>query len=230
MARQAGTPQLYNRDAERAVLGSCLLGRLDLVAKARAGLPPDAFYVARHATIWRTICSLADDGIPADGLMVDIRAKELGERWSDAEDRLYVLELAEQAPVAANPAHVSEVARWARLRRVWETGTRLAQQAASVAEVGADVGGRLEALLAQPQTQLADLSAPVVDEPGSWRPVDIEPILSGTWTTPEPAVGQRADGRAFLYAGKVHTAAGEAESGKSWFSVALGVAEMAAGR
>src|SRR5438105_1101597 len=127
MATRGGHPVLYNRDAERAVLGCCLLGRLDLVAKARAGLPADAFYVARHATIWRCICALADDGTPADPLTVDIRAKELGERWNTAEDRAYLVDLLHDAPLTLNLAHVAEVARWARLRRVWETGTRLTQ-------------------------------------------------------------------------------------------------------
>src|SRR6266498_2372321 len=110
MARQAGTPQLYDRDAERAVLGACLLGRLDLVAKARAGLPSDAFYVARHATVWRCVCALADDGIPADPLTVDVRAKQSGERWNTGEDRVYLAGLLHDAPLTLNLAHVAEVA------------------------------------------------------------------------------------------------------------------------
>jgi hypothetical protein len=227
---RGSTPLLYNRDAERAVLGSCLLGRLEVVTKTRAVLPADAFYVARHAMIWRAVCALADDGIAADPLTVDIRAKELGERWSDGEDRLYLAELLAAAPLGHNPMHVAEVARWARLRRVWETGTRLAQQATAVADAGVDLGGRLESLLAEAQSRLSDLAAPAAEEPGSWRPVDIEPILTGTFTTPQPTVGRRSDDRAFLYPGRVHTAAGESESGKTWFATALGVAEMDAGR
>jgi len=154
----AGTPLLYNRDAERAVLGACLLGKLDIIAQSRAALAGTEFYLARHAMVWRAICSLADEGIAADPLAVAVRAKEIGERWNDAEDHLYLIELYEAAPLAFNLFHIGEIAKWARLRLVWETGTRMLQQAAAVADTGVDFDGRLEALLASAQTELADLS------------------------------------------------------------------------
>ena len=147
-------PQLHNRDAERAVLGSCLLGKLDLVAEIRAQLPADAFYTPRHAALWRVICALADDGIPADPITVPTRAKQAGERWSDPDDTVWLTELYSQAPLVASPAHAAEVARWSRIRRIYETGTRLAQLAEGVT---GDVEERLDQLLATAQAELAGL-------------------------------------------------------------------------
>lgn len=63
----------------------------------------------------------------------------------------------------------------------------------------------------------------------TWSMVDIETILDGTWTPPEPHVGRRGDGRGLLYPGRIHTVAGESEAGKGWFMVALTVAELNAG-
>jgi hypothetical protein len=158
MARQnTSVPVLYNREAERAVLGACLLGRLDLVTRTRAALPPDPFYVARHAMIWRAICSLADQGIAADPLTVTIRLKEAGERW-DAETGLYLHELYDAAPLVHNPAHTAEITRWARLRLVWEAGTRMTQLAAGIADQGAP-DDRLNQLVTQTQSDLAEIGA-----------------------------------------------------------------------
>jgi hypothetical protein len=228
MAGQAGAPLLYNKDAERAVLGSCLLGHLDHIAAARAALPADPFYPRRHAMIWRTICSLADAGIAPDPLAVRLRAVELRERWDDKADTLYVVELYHDA-LPYNGYHVTEVAKWAHLRAVWHTATRIEQKVRTVADAGVDVGDELAKLLGQAQSDLATLGSPRDDQPHTWRPENIEAILDGTYTTPEPTVGKRADGRSFLYPGLVHTAAGESESGKSWLAVALGIAEMDAG-
>ncbi|MDA0334269.1 MAG: hypothetical protein O2782_03795 [bacterium] len=68
-----------NLDAERAVLGACLLGR-DGAQRALEAMPGDPdviFYQRRHAKIWRVVRDLADDDEAIDQLPV---SAELGRR------------------------------------------------------------------------------------------------------------------------------------------------------
>ncbi|CAL8975439.1 hypothetical protein TESS_TESS_00849 [Tessaracoccus sp. O5.2] len=51
--------------------------------------------------------------------------------------------------------------------------------------------------------------------PSSWAPVDLEPVLSGTYVPPTPTLWPRADGLCLLYPGLTHSVHGESESGKS---------------
>ncbi len=158
------TAQLHNRDAERALLGSCLLGKSDLVVRVRELLPDGAFYTPKHAALWRVICALVDDGVAPDQITVPARARQT-ERWADPEDTLYVHDLYEQAPLAAGNAtwYAAEIARWARIRRVHQAGTRLAQLAEGVAESGS-VEARLDDVLAVAQAELGALATDSVGE------------------------------------------------------------------
>lgn len=63
----------------------------------------------------------------------------------------------------------------------------------------------------------------------SWQPVDLGPVLDGTWSPPTPSVGLRHDGIPVLYPGRVHTLASETEAGKTWFALALARDELDAG-
>jgi len=76
-----------------------------------------------------------------------------------------------------------------------------------------------------------DQAPPGEDRPArrSWRPVDLGPVLDGTWRRPEPTVGHRDDGKGLFYPGRVHVVAAEAEAGKTWFALAAIAAELALG-
>ncbi len=63
----------------------------------------------------------------------------------------------------------------------------------------------------------------------SWRPVDISPVLDGTWTSTVPTVASRTDGQPLLYAGRVHTIASESEAGKTWFALSAARDELDVG-
>lgn len=82
------------------------------------------------------------------------------------------------------------------------------------------------ALKAQPaappvQTQpaatddIADEDLTGLDLAPTWRPVDLEPILTGSYTPETPQLYPRSDGIALVYPGRVHSFHGESESGKS---------------
>ncbi|TNM69158.1 hypothetical protein FHN55_05075 [Streptomyces sp. NP160] len=53
-------------------------------------------------------------------------------------------------------------------------------------------------------------------ESPSWGRIDLTAYLDGTHKPQEPELLRRTDGRALLYAGRVHSFHGESESGKSW--------------
>ena len=64
---------------------------------------------------------------------------------------------------------------------------------------------------------------------GTWRPVDLGPVLDGTYRRPEPTVGTRDDGHGLFYPGRIHTVAAEAEGGKTWLALTACAEELAAG-
>jgi hypothetical protein len=53
----------------------------------------------------------------------------------------------------------------------------------------------------------------------TWAPIDLGPILDGEELEPPPTMLQRLDEIGLLYSGKVHSFAGEPESGKSWLAL-----------
>ena len=70
------------------------------------------------------------------------------------------------------------------------------------------------------------------DEPParrSWRPVDLGPVLDGTYRRPQASVGHRDDGKGLFYPGRVHVVAAEAEAGKTWFALTAIAEELTLG-
>jgi hypothetical protein len=82
-----------------------------------------------------------------------------------------------------------------------------------------------------------DLTPPAFDAPGwadpdepsarrSWQPVDLGPVLDGTYQPPMPTVGERDDGVGLFYPGRKHTVASESEAGKTWYALHAAVVEL----
>lgn len=63
----------------------------------------------------------------------------------------------------------------------------------------------------------------------SWQPVDLDPVLSGSWKPLEPVVGRRRDGIGMFYRGKLHTVSSESEAGKTWLILAAAWEELRRG-
>lgn len=74
-----------------------------------------------------------------------------------------------------------------------------------------------------------DGDIPVLDTPRSWRPIDLDQVLDGSWEPARPTVGQRTDGTGMFYPGKVHTISSESEAGKTWMALSAVVDELVAG-
>lgn len=64
----------------------------------------------------------------------------------------------------------------------------------------------------------------------SWRPRVLDNILDGSYKPPEPTVGSRDDGIGLFYPGRIHSAVGESEGGKTWFALLASLYEIKAGR
>jgi AAA domain len=72
-----------------------------------------------------------------------------------------------------------------------------------------------------------DYPDPLADEGRrSWQPVDLGPVLDGTYRPPMPTVGEREDGVGLFYPGRKHTVASESEAGKTWFALHSAVVEL----
>ena len=63
----------------------------------------------------------------------------------------------------------------------------------------------------------------------TWRPVDLGPVLDGTYQPPMPTVGARDDGVGLFYPGRVHSVASESEGGKTWLALTAAAHELRAG-
>lgn len=67
------------------------------------------------------------------------------------------------------------------------------------------------------------------EPPSTWRPVNLDDVLNGTYQPPQPNVGTRQDGVGLFYPGRMHGVIGESESGKTWFLLSACAEEMCNG-
>lgn len=223
------TAEDLHDQAERAVLGACLIGSEQAIAETAAILTSSDFHRPHHATIYATIVSMWAAGRPVDPVTITGALLDTGDihRCGGAP---YLHRLVEQVPSAASAAYYArQVADRAAVRRLHSIGLQL-QNAADV-----DDADRRRHLL---DSAVTDLDAMVghlrgqgFDTPpgSSWKPVDIGPVLSGETRQIEPMVGAREDGQAILYPGRLHTIASESEAGKTWFCAALVDSEIRSG-
>lgn len=68
--------------------------------------------------------------------------------------------------------------------------------------------------------------APLIEATTSWGEIDADAALRGDLDEPEPEFLPRNDGPCLLYRGKVHSIAGEPESGKGWFALSASIDVM----
>lgn len=114
----------------------------------------------------------------------------------------------------------AEVARcWGKLeaeaarQNEWVDGIAGPITAESRPDPGPPIDGTA-ALKPEPQPE-DDQTEPDPALPASWRPVDLDDILNGTYQPETPALFPRTDDHALLYPGRIHSFHGESESGKS---------------
>lgn len=114
--------------AEASVLGSMLLSRQAILDVTEIINNPDQmFYRPAHATIYKGILALIAAGEPADPLLLTDHLKRCGD-IDRAGGPAYIHRCVESVATAANAAYYAQIVRnLALLRRVVDTGTRVAQ-------------------------------------------------------------------------------------------------------
>lgn len=211
-------------DAERSVLGALLIAPESL-AKVADWLTVDDFYRDAHRVIFSAIMDLSAKRQPIDAVTLGdqfVRNSEAGAIGGPA----YLTELANATPGAANiVAYAEIVVEKARLRRLIETGTRLAGDAFDGRSGAQDLiattvhtlsqmqAGGVRSGLRSVKTALRDLYAEM-----SSRFVR-EPGLIGL-PTPWHAINERLDG---LQDGNLYIVAARPSMGKSVFGGQIAV-------
>lgn len=210
------------RIREQVLIGAAMLWR-DIADVLAETIAVESFEHPAHRRVWAAIRVLRDRGEPAEELRV---LAELGDDIARVGGAPFLAECVERVPPRESvPHYAREVARAARDRRLRMLGERLA--------AAPDVGdpAAVDAIAAEVREALASEGADRSAETPrrSWRPVDLGPVLAGTYEPPRPTVGRRDDGVGLFYPGRMHTIASESEAGKTWFALYAVRAELEAG-
>lgn len=129
-----------NLDAERAVLGSCLI---DPAAfdKVSGFLKPNAFYRERHAWLYEAMQALANRHEPLDFITVTDEMERQG-RLEEAGGPAFITELITDIPTALYVEHYARIVeRTATLRRLLAAAGKIAELAY---EEGDDLNGVID--------------------------------------------------------------------------------------
>lgn len=97
----------YNREAEQAVLGACLLNPL-VIDDVRQVLQESDWYAGDHRLIWRALCGLSDSNEAIDPLTVRNRLTDAGARGIDLA---YIAELADSVAGTSNAVGYARIVR-----------------------------------------------------------------------------------------------------------------------
>ena len=142
--------QPQNIDAEKAVIGACLLDK-DAVIKVAEFLVPEHFYDEKHRLIFEAIIELYEDRDPVDIVTIPDKLKK-----NDALKKIggvaYITDLLNQTPSASNVESHGKLVRDAYIRR------RLIQVSADIANMGFDEGDNVEDVLDKAEQKLFGIS------------------------------------------------------------------------
>ncbi|GAB4443932.1 MAG: hypothetical protein OHK0015_44710 [Chloroflexi bacterium OHK40] len=140
----------FDVQAERATLGSILLDRDAIVAVA-AWLPPDYFYLEKHALIYEAMLACYNRREPPDLATVSAELRRQ-ERLDQVGGLAFLGELAAEVPTAVHVEYYARsVERTAVLRRLIEAGGK-------ISAMGYDQSQDLEATLDKAEAELFAVS------------------------------------------------------------------------
>lgn len=148
MSTTQETAPLWDVAAERAVLGGMMLSQRAIAAAAEALAPAD-YYRPAHEAIHQAILELDARGEAADPITVGAELDRRGD-LARVGGPSYLHGLASSVPTAANAEYYAEIVHErARLRRLVQAGTRIAQE-------GAQEGADPDAIAARAQADIAE--------------------------------------------------------------------------
>lgn len=221
--------EIVGVEAERCVLGAAMVTSSNADNLLRE-LPEEAFSQPVHRVIWRAVTVLRGESKDTNPLSVLEELIRTGE-IRKLGDTTYLSRCVNAAAEnVGDPSwYMRIVQRGAHQRRLHMLAGKLLETSevaddeirlANVREIHEHLGNGV----------LTPFATPTDSRDRSWAPVDLSPYLVDGGLDPiEPEVGLRSDDRALLYKGRIHTWAGESESGKSWLAVHCVLAEMRKG-
>lgn len=114
----------HSLEAERGVLGCCLLSPVESLAQVREKLHgPVDFYDLRHQSLAEVLLAMDGSGVPVDLITVQQRLRDLGQ-LEDIGGLAYLSQLMDAVPSVANlPSYLGIMADKATLRRLLKAAT-----------------------------------------------------------------------------------------------------------
>jgi hypothetical protein len=114
----------FNIDAERAVLGACLLER-EAILVIRNLVGADEFYLEKHAMVYEAILACLELRVPPDQVTVTAQLRQVG-RLELIGGGGFLTELVADTPIAVHAEHYARIVRrTARQRRLIELGAQI---------------------------------------------------------------------------------------------------------
>lgn len=134
-ARSFETPgPMWSNDAEMSVLGSLILAAKD-TESVFGILPDEAFYVAAHGTMFRTMRRVFESGRVLDALTIKNALVEDGE-LENTGGVDYILQLSEFVPSTLNAIYYAEIVREKYDLRMMESAARRIAMACREGKLG----------------------------------------------------------------------------------------------
>lgn len=218
-------------ESERAVLGAAIHGGDDnaCAARLRPQLPPDAFVLPAHVTIWQAICDLVDLGRPVDAVTLSDELKAQG-RYDQVGGAAYLDTMIDAIPYRLDlDGHVAILLDAMRGRR-WLSADRRAVAALregrpihDVQRLADEAAAHL--LAAEPERDRGDCVADVLER-GVSTPVRFEIAGRGTESGCGTDLGHMIGS---LYPGQIALVAGPTGAGKTALLLALALVGARAG-
>src|SRR5262245_19028725 len=132
-----------NRDAERSVLGSMLRDNL-VINDVLQFVDEGAFYFVAHQKIFQAIKTIYNDGHPVDILIISNHLQQ-AKQLEDVGGSIYLAELWESAPTAANAEYYAKIVREkAILRSLIHSSTEILRDAYDQAQPAEELLGMAE--------------------------------------------------------------------------------------
>ncbi len=167
-ADEPGGADIYNDDAERAVLGSILHDEAGLDIARRHGITPDAFHVSTNRSVYHAMLALAQRGRAVDTLTVCAELKNSGD-LDALGGCTFVERLMEAVPTVTSIVHYADIVLELAERRRLAAGMRRLTESVEAGGSADDTREGIRALGQSPVTgvpalvSLADLAEQEVD-------------------------------------------------------------------
>lgn len=216
---RSATPQIpHDRDDEAALLGAALLTREAAELIVTHTTEAD-FYVPFHKRIRAAIADVVTAGQPVDIATVGSDLSRRNGVTSVEEAKKKLLALQSACPASSNAAsYLRNVRAWTRRRRALVLADQLRQHALADQPI--------EGVLAA----IEGLAAEEKIDTTSWHEIPLAAVLDGEAEDDEATMLVRDDGAPLLYPGRIHSLAGEPESGKTWLALHGCAEQMGCGR